>query len=131
MTRLGLPDGSVKKDREGLINGSELINGTGLTNGIGMINGLGLTNRSGSVKGSRPIRGLHQVQEGLTNGKQVGEAGGLEVRANLINGLSIKPKGVLEDPPSGWNRSARKRRAVRRALLEKATVPMPGNESGL
>jgi hypothetical protein len=128
MTRPGLPDG--KKDREALINGSDLINGTGLTNGFGMMNGLGLTNGSKSVKGSGPICGPHPVQEGLTNGKQVGKASGLETRADLINGLSIKPRGTLEDPPSGWGRSARKRRAVRKALLEKATVPMPSNESG-
>ena len=131
MTSPGPPDGSGKKDREAHNNGSDLINGTGLTNGFGMINGLGLTNRSGSIKGLGPICGLHPVQEELTNGKQVGEASGLEVRADLINGLSIEPRGMLEDPPSGWSRSARKRRAMCKALMEKAAMPIPSNDSGL
>ena len=41
MTRPGPPDGSGRKDREALVNGSDSNNGTGLTNGFGMMNGLG------------------------------------------------------------------------------------------
>ena len=116
----------LEPDRRALTNDSDSINGTGLTNGFGMINGLGLTDKIGFVNGSRPIDGLHPSTKGLTNGKQVKKASGLEIRVDLVNGLSIKSVEVIDDPPRGWSRSGRKRRAVRRALLEKSAMPMPG-----
>lgn len=116
----------LEPDRNSLTNGAGLVNGTGLTNGWGMKNGLGMTNSSESVNGSRPTDGLHPFTEGLTNGKRVKESSGLEVKVELINGFSIKSMEVMEDPPRGWSRSARKRQVVRKALLEKSVMPMPG-----
>lgn len=115
-------------NRRALTNDSDSINGTGLTNGFGIKNGFGMTNEIGFVNGSRPTRGFYPFMEGFTNGKQVGEANGLKVKVELINGFTIESIKVIEDPPSGWSRSARKRQAVRKALLKKSMMPIPGGE---
>ena len=130
MTRQGPPDGSGRKDGEAHTGGPDSIDGTGPANGSGVMAGPGPTDGSAYVEGSGPILGHREVKEGLTNRERVGEVGGLEERSDLINGLPAKPREMLEDPPSGWGRSARKRRAAREALSEKAAVPMPGDESG-
>ena len=90
-----------------------------------------MTHGTGSVNGTASLVTLHQVRErGLTNGTVVEEPDGLEVRVELVNGLSVTPRSVDEELPTGWSLSAWRKRAIRRALEERAGLPGNGGGDG-
>lgn len=70
--------------------------------------------------GSRPS------SRGLTNGAVPSAPSGLETQVDLVNGNPARDGMARKGRPRWWGRSARRGRAERESLLERARQPLPG-----
>jgi hypothetical protein len=98
---------------------SEGCHGDGLTNSAALASKAVDPHPLGTEGGGRPS------SHGLTNGTVPRVVAGLETRVDLVNGNPARDEMPRRGRPRPWGRSARRRRAERASLVERAARPLP------
>ena len=119
MVRIALPAGKGRDGRDGRSPAGE-----GSDAHDGLIDPPGPS--SGGPGPSRPEGYPRPVPQGLVNGAIPSAPSGLETRVDLINGNPARAGAGQRGRRRRWSLSARRGRAARGALAERARGPLPG-----